>query len=101
MYSGGKRQAVPLICGEGIEGGGAVVSAGTGNNWGRSKRYGTDVLAPGSPTARKKPGQGPVPEIVAEPGLVVEDSEGRFCGAVVRCDKDAVTLEDRHGNRRV
>jgi hypothetical protein len=67
----------------------------------RSRQYSTDVLAPGSPTARKKPGQGPVPEIVAEPGLVVEDSEGRFCGAVVRCEKDAVTLEDRQGNRRV
>jgi hypothetical protein len=64
----------------------------------RSKRYESDILAPGS---RKKPGQGPVPEIVAEAGLVVEDSAGRFCGAVVRTDKDSVTLEDRHGNRRV
>jgi Protein of unknown function (DUF3097) len=64
----------------------------------RSKRYDSDILAPGS---RKKPGQGPVPEIVAEAGLVVEDSEGRFCGAVVRADKDSVTLEDRHGKRRV
>jgi hypothetical protein len=32
---------------------------------------------------------------------VVEDFEGRFCGAVVALDKDAVTLEDRHGKRRV
>jgi Protein of unknown function (DUF3097) len=32
---------------------------------------------------------------------VVEDLEGRFCGAVVACDKGAVTLEDRHGKRRV
>jgi len=32
---------------------------------------------------------------------VVEDASGRFCGAVVLCEKDAVTLEDRHGNRRV
>jgi len=32
---------------------------------------------------------------------VVEDAEGRFCGAVVGCDKAAVTLEDRHGRRRV
>jgi hypothetical protein len=60
------------------------------------RQYGSDVLAAGS---RRKPA--PVPEIAAEPGLVVEDSAGRFCGAVVRCDKDAVTLEDRHGNRRV
>jgi len=64
----------------------------------RSKRYDTDVL---TTSPRRKPGQGQVPEIVAEPGLVVEDSEGRFCGAVVRIDKDSVTLEDRHGKRRV
>ena len=37
----------------------------------------------------------------AERGLVVEDSEGRFCGAVVSYEKGAVTLEDRHGRRRV
>jgi hypothetical protein len=36
----------------------------------------------------------------AEPGLVIEDFEGRFCGAVVAFEKDAVTLEDRHGKRR-
>jgi hypothetical protein len=64
----------------------------------RSKRYDSDILAPGS-NRRRSPV--PVPEIVAEPGLVVEDSEGRFCGAVVRTDKDSVTLEDRHGKRRV
>lgn len=39
--------------------------------------------------------------IPAEPGLVVEDSAGEFCGAVVACEKDAVTLEDRFGRRRV
>jgi len=32
---------------------------------------------------------------------VVEDAAGQFCGAVVGCEKDAVTLEDRHGRRRV
>ena len=37
----------------------------------------------------------------AERGLVVEDATGQFCGAVVGCEKDAVTLEDRHGRRRV
>ena len=36
----------------------------------------------------------------AERGLVVEDAEGRFCGAVVGHEKGAVTLEDRHGKRR-
>jgi hypothetical protein len=47
-----------------------------------------------------RPGQGPVPQVEAEPGLVVEDFEGRFCGAVTGYEKDAVTLEDRHGKRR-
>ncbi len=42
-----------------------------------------------------------VPQVQAERGLVVEDSEGRFCGAVVGYEKGAVTLEDRHGRRRV
>ena len=42
-----------------------------------------------------------MPKVEAERGLVVEDSEGRFCGAVVGYEKGAVTLEDRHGKRRV
>jgi len=42
-----------------------------------------------------------VPKVEAERGLVVEDSEGRFCGAVVSYEKGAVVLEDRHGKRRV
>jgi hypothetical protein len=64
----------------------------------RSRQYGRDVLAAHS--RRPRPGQGPVPQVEAEPGLVVEDFEGRFCGAVVAYEKDAVTLEDRHGKRR-
>jgi hypothetical protein len=51
--------------------------------------------------SRRKPGQREVPRVEAERGLVVEDSEGRFCGAVVGYEKGAVTLEDRHGKRRV
>jgi hypothetical protein len=65
----------------------------------RSRDYGRDVLA--EQARRPKPGRGPVQQVEAEPGLVVEDFEGRFCGAVVALDKDAVTLEDRHGKRRV
>jgi hypothetical protein len=50
-----------------------------------------------------------VKEVAAEPGLVVETVDGRFCGAVVATGKaleagerrDTVTLEDRHGKRRV
>jgi Protein of unknown function (DUF3097) len=61
----------------------------------RSKRYTDDVLAPRSRAPL------PPPRIEAEPGLVVEDGAADFCGAVVACEKDAVTLEDRRGRRRV
>jgi Protein of unknown function (DUF3097) len=61
----------------------------------RSRRYDQDVLAPPS----RRPA--PPPRIPAETGLVVEDGSGDFCGAVVGCEKDAVTLEDRRGRRRV
>jgi Protein of unknown function (DUF3097) len=65
----------------------------------RSRQYGRDVFAPEN--RKPKPGQGPVPEVEAERDLVVEDTEERFCGAVVAVEKDAVTLEDRFGKRRV
>jgi hypothetical protein len=45
-----------------------------------------------------------VPDVPAEAGLVVEDTESGFCGAVVGTEKGpeghVVTLEDRHGRRR-
>ena len=63
----------------------------------RSRQYGQDVLA----AERRRPGQRQLPQVAAEPGLVVEDDAAEFCGAVVFCEKDAVTLEDRHGRRRV
>ncbi len=66
----------------------------------RSRQYDADVLAGGT-LGRRRPGQREVPKVEAERGLVVEDSEGRFCGAVVGYEKGAVTLEDRHGKRRV
>lgn len=56
-------------------------------------RYDHDILA------RRKPRS--VPELVAEPGLVVEDPGSGFCGAVVRFERDAVMLEDRHGRHRL
>ncbi|HET7530344.1 MAG TPA: DUF3097 domain-containing protein [Mycobacteriales bacterium] len=59
----------------------------------RSRDYGEDVLAPRPRTA--------VPEIQAEIDLVVEDTGSGFCGAVVEIDRTALTLEDRHGRRRV
>jgi len=63
----------------------------------RSKDYGPDVLA----ADWRRPRRGEVPQVEARPGLVVEDADGVFCGAVTGCEKDAVTLEDRHGKRRV
>ena len=61
-----------------------------------------DVLA--QPRRRRS-----VPEVPAETDLVVETADGEFCGAVVALGKavdagekrDTVTLEDRHGKRRV
>jgi hypothetical protein len=63
----------------------------------RSKDYGDDVLA----GDWRRPKRGQIPEIPAEHDLVVEDPSSGFCGAVVACDKQVVTLEDRFGNRRV
>jgi hypothetical protein len=63
----------------------------------------SDVLAAG-PKRRAS-----VPEIAAEAELVVETADGSFCGAVVTVGtaveagekRNTVTLEDRHGARRV
>ncbi|MDX6743493.1 DUF3097 domain-containing protein [Actinocorallia sp. A-T 12471] len=63
----------------------------------RSKDYGDDVLAGNWRLPRK----GMIPEVPAERDLVVEDPDSGFCGAVVACGKDEVTLEDRFGKRRV
>lgn len=56
-------------------------------------RYGTDVLAAG----RRKPRSTEHP---AELGLVVEDVETGYVGAVVRVEYGRVQLEDRHGRTR-
>jgi hypothetical protein len=65
-----------------------------------SDRYGPDVLSGDWRAAGRKA----VPEVDAEPGLVVELPEpgGRegFVGAVVRVVKGVVELEDRRGARR-
>jgi hypothetical protein len=60
----------------------------------RSQDYGRDVLS--GPTKRRE-----IPEVEAEPGLVVEDPASGFCGAVVRFESGNVVLEDRHGRHRV
>ncbi len=59
-------------------------------------RYGPDVLA----TAKGRGKPADLPAVAAELGMVLEDAAGQFCGAVVGWEKDAVTLEDRHGRRR-
>ncbi|WP_045748173.1 DUF3097 domain-containing protein [Actinoplanes rectilineatus] len=56
--------------------------------------YGEDVLS-GDRRRRKT-----VPEVDAEPDLVVEDADSGFCGAVIGFELGAVVLEDRHGKRR-
>lgn len=61
----------------------------------RSKDYGADALA-GNWRRRRE-----IPEVPAEPDLVVEEAGSGFCGAVVACAKNSVTLEDRHGRQRV
>jgi Protein of unknown function (DUF3097) len=60
----------------------------------RSHDYGRDVVS--EPKRRRT-----VPEVPAEPGLVVEDPASGFCGAVLRVEQDSVVLEDRHGRQRV
>ncbi len=61
----------------------------------RSRQYDDDVLAA---ARRPKPAQ---PEVEAEAGLVVEEPVTGWCGAVVACDKERVSLEDRAGRVRV
>ncbi len=64
---------------------------------GPADRYGRDVLA--TPAAKPQ-----LPEVAAEIGLVVEDVETGWCGAVVRTEKSGgihlVVLEDRRGRVR-
>ncbi len=58
----------------------------------RSHSY-DDVLS--GPRKRK------IPEVPAEPGLVVEDPASGYCGAVLKIEYGNVVLEDRHGKHRV
>ncbi|HWM39389.1 MAG TPA: DUF3097 domain-containing protein [Streptomyces sp.] len=65
----------------------------------RSRSYDSDLTPPW------KKRQQPVPEVPADPDLVVEEISTGFCGAVIRTEKTAegptVTLEDRFGKHRV
>jgi hypothetical protein len=66
-----------------------------------SDPYGRDVLSSASPAARRRPQSREVP---VAPGLVVEDAESGWVGAVVGFEKTSVGhvvhLEDRRGRRR-
>jgi Protein of unknown function (DUF3097) len=59
-------------------------------------RYGSDVLARDPHGARKVRST----ETAADIGLVVEDAETGYVGAVVRVEYGRVELEDRNGHRR-
>lgn len=58
----------------------------------RSRSYG-DILA--------RPRRPDVPEVPAEPGLVLEDTNSGFCGALIRVEQGNAVLEDVHGRHRV
>jgi hypothetical protein len=60
-----------------------------------SRQYAPDVIAA---SRRPKP---PPPVVPADPGTVVEELATGWCGAVVECDKERVSLEDRRGKVRV
>ncbi|KZE94303.1 hypothetical protein AVP42_01081 [Agromyces sp. NDB4Y10] len=60
-------------------------------------RYGTDVLA----GDWRATGRRTIREVAAERDLVVELAADGYCGAVVRVEKQTVTLEDRHGRTRM
>jgi DUF3097 family protein len=59
-------------------------------------RYGSDVLARDPHAAKKVRST----EVAADAGLVVEDAQTGYVGAVVRIEYGRVELEDRHGRRR-
>lgn len=60
-------------------------------------RYSADVLSPGW----QKAGRIIIPTQEATRDLVIEETATGFCGAVIRIEKNIVTLEDRHGKLRL
>ena len=59
-------------------------------------RYGSDVLAR-NPHGDRRPRS---TEIAAKPGLVVEDAQSGWVGAIVRIEYGRVDLEDRNGRTK-
>jgi hypothetical protein len=74
--------------------------SGSGGSPRAQDRYGADVLSGGERSHRRRP----TPELAAEVGLVVEDVETGWVGAITRTEKSGgihlVVLEDRHGRTR-
>jgi hypothetical protein len=62
------------------------------------------VLPYGPSALPARPRKAPLPEVEAETGLVVEDAQTGWCGAIVHVEKQPagviVVLEDRHGKLR-
>jgi hypothetical protein len=82
-------------------GSGGSLSAQPGGQPGSpADRYGSDVLSGGERSHRRQP----TAQVAAEVGLVVEDVETGWVGAVVRTEKSGgihlVVLEDRRGRVR-
>ncbi len=49
----------------------------------------------------RRPVRAAPPTVAADRDVVVEEPASGFCGAVVECDKERVSLQDRHGRVRV
>ncbi|MGH3770692.1 MAG: DUF3097 family protein [Pseudonocardiaceae bacterium] len=63
------------------------------SSWGRGVGYGPGL-------AHQAHRRREVPLLPAEVGLVVEDAASGFCGAVLRCERDSVELQDARGRVR-
>lgn len=63
----------------------------------RSHDYRDAFGADGTVVRRRRP----VPQVVAESGMVVEDAASGFCGAVTDINPRELVLEDRNGRRRL
>src|SRR4051812_26461467 len=71
-----------------------------GQGPGRAQHVGVPPRSPYDNLVHPRTVKKPVPTVEAEKDLVVEDPSSGFVGAVVRCEKDVVHLEDRFGKVR-
>src|ERR687897_890631 len=66
----------------------------------RAQHVGVPARSPYDNLVHPRTVKKPVPTVEAEKDLVVEDPSSGFVGAVIRCEKDVVHLEDRFGKVR-